>query len=205
MKNSSKSVKTLIAVVLFIILYLPISLVWDQIRPAYSRTLADIAEPVVNIIEFSDASYRIDVGQNEFLTVARVRVGGEYTRIGEYELEGARKADLVSYNLSLWVTMLLATGLFVDRRTLLKFLIITPLILIAWHVCDLTIFAKNTRWRLVKDLHDQYPAYIDYSYSWNWFWFWAQELNRRIIDPFLPLLLWLIFCARSFFVPSASR
>jgi hypothetical protein len=199
MRNLSRSAKLLIAIGLFIVLYMPVELLWVQVRPAYADFLAGVAEPVINLLEFSDTSYRVTAKEDNFEVVAHVRVGGQYSRAGQYELPGKRKLDLVTYNMSLWATLFLATVLFVNRRARLRYLIIAPLAIFVWHVCDLTIFAKNTKWILIKQLNGRFPAMVSYSLTWNWLWYWAQEFNRRIVDPFLPLLLWVVFCATSFF------
>ncbi len=204
MRNSSRRTKILIAVGLFIVLYLPVELLWEQARPAYAKVLAGIAEPVMNLVDFSNTTYRINIREDSFEVVARIRLGGNYSRRNVYELPGSRKLDMVTYNMSLWATLFLATVLFLDGRSRGRFLVIAPLVIFGWHVCDLVIFAENTRWILTKDLSASYPAMISYSLSWNWFWYWAQELNRRIIDPFLPLLLWIIICAKSFFRVTAT-
>jgi len=94
----------------------------------------------------------------------------------------------------------LATVVFIGPRARWQYLLVAPALIILWHVCDLMIFAKNTRWMLLVKLYEQFPAYVDYSFGWHWFWHWALELNRRIIDPFLPLLLWIVFCSKSFFL-----
>jgi hypothetical protein len=144
------------------------------------------------------------VDGGDYIVVARTSLPDNRRSGNVYKLNGTRKIDLVSYNSGLWAALLLATIAFVSPSGRWKFLLIAPIILFLWHLCDLTIFAKNTRWILVKDLNQQAPSLIDYSYSWHWFWYWAKELNRRIIDPFLPLLLWIIFCARSFFTLQES-
>jgi len=201
----SRSVKILIAIGLFIVLYLPVELVWEMVRPGYAGILAGVAEPVINLVDLSNTTYRVNAGEENFKIVARINSGGKHSRRNVYELPGNRKVDMVTYNMGLWATLFLATAAFLDRRSRLYFLIIAPLIIFCWHVCDLFIFAENTRWILTKDLSAQFPSLIQYSLSWNWIWYWAQELNRRIIDPFLPLLLWLIFCAGSFFGTSNAN
>ncbi len=205
MRNLSRSAKILLAVGLFVVLYLPVELLWVQVRPAYARILAGISEPVMNLLDFSNTTYRVNVKEDSFEIVARIRLGGTYSRRNVYELPGKRKLDLVTYNMSLWATLFLATVLFLDRRARLRYVIIAPIVIFAWHICDLIIFAENTRWILTKDLSAKFPTMIHYSFSWNWFWYWAQELNRRIIDPFLPLLLWIISCARRFFRNSGAE
>ena len=200
MKSLSKSAKIIAAVVLFAVLYVPVNLLWKQALPSYAGFLAGVGETAVNALEFSDTSYRVSVEQGDFKVVAHVAVGGRRSRLGEYELPGTRPTDLVTYNLSLWAALALATTVFIGPSARWRFLLIAPLIIFLWQLCDLTIFAKNTRWILVKDLNKQFPTVIDYSYSWHWLWYWAQELNRRIIDPFLPLLLWIVFCSKSFFL-----
>jgi len=198
MKSLSKPVRIFIIIILFAVIYVPVGLLWEKVLPLYSEILASLSEGIINAIEFSDTSYIITVDRGDFKVDARVAIGSGYSR-SRFQLSGTRPADLVTYNLSLWAAFFLASFAFQDRSARWRFLLISPVILVLWHICDLTIFAKNTRWILVRDLSEQYPSLIGYSLSWHWFWMWVLEFNRRIIDPFLPLLLWFVFCFRSFF------
>lgn len=200
MKNLSKPAKLLISAALFAACYIPINLVWEQVLPSYSQFVASASDTFVNMIEFSDTSYSISVEESNYRCMARVPVTDSNGSKKTYRLSGTRRTDMVAYNMSLWAALLLATVAFLKPSARWRFLLIAPVIIFLWHICDLTIFAKNTRWIIIKDLNGQNPSLIDYSYSWHWFWYWAKELNRRIIDPFLPILLWIIFCTKSYFV-----
>ena len=198
MRNLSKSARILIAILLFGILYVPTSLLWNMARPAWCRVLASVSQPIINIIEITDTSYRIEIEGGDFKLTARMAVKGKQSRPETYELSGTRKGDLVTYNLNLWAALFLATVAFIGKPARWKYLLLAPLIIVLFQFFDLAIFAKNTRWILVKDLSPKFPYAVDYNYSWHWFWYWAQELDRRILDPFLPLLLWIMFCVKSF-------
>ena len=204
MRSLSRPAKIFIIIALFAVFYLPTGWLWGKVLPSYSQVLATVSEWFVNAIETADTTYVITIVQGRFEVNAQVRIGRGYNR-QVFGLSGKRPTDLVSYNLSLWAALFLASCLFMGRSARWKFLLISPVVLILWHVCDLTIFAKNTRWILVRDLSREYPALIGYSVNWHWFWMWALELNRRIIDPFLPLLLWFVFCFKSFFALPATR
>ncbi len=188
------------AVAALAVLYFPINLLWMQVLPSYARIMAAIGEASSNAIEFSDTVYRFALEGGDFKVIARATVSGAQARSDSYELDGTRPADLVAYNLSLWAALALATAAFIGPKARWRYLLVAPALIILWHVCDLIIFAKNTRWMLLIKLNEQFPAYVDYSFGWHWFWHWALELNRRIIDPFLPLLLWIVFCSKSFLI-----
>lgn len=205
MRSLSPPIRIILVVVLLGLCYLPVAWLWGRMLPSYSRLIAAASESITNAIEFSDTSYRIAVDGSDFKVTARMRVMDGVVEKGRYEQSGDRPIDLVSYNLALWGALGLATILFVSAKARLRFLLIAPAIIIAWHLCDLMIFAKNTHWVLAKELHRQFPALVSYSFSWNWLWWWALELNRRIIDPFLPLALWLMFCLRSFLTVLSHR
>jgi hypothetical protein len=198
MRDLSKGAKIIIVVVLSGLLYLPAGWLWRQALPSYSRFLAATAQTVVNIIDWSPAKYAIIVNQNDFEVTVKHPLGTP-PNAKEYAQTGTRPTDLVSYNLSLWAALFLASVLFINARARWTFLIIPLVVLVVWHLCDLFIFAMNTHWVLVKYLNEHHPQLIDYGHARHYVWWWALELNRRIIDPFLPLLLWIIFCAKSFF------
>ncbi|HUV29857.1 MAG TPA: hypothetical protein VMY05_02015 [Acidobacteriota bacterium] len=201
----SRPVKIILVLVIFLVLYIPVGWLWGKALPAYSRFLASVSQTVTNAFESADTSYRITVDRGDFVVAARITVGGAYGRDQMFELPGNRPTDTVSYNLSLWAALFLATVVFIKPPARWRFLLIAPLLIVLWHICDLFIFAKNTRWILVKDLQQDYARYVSYSYNWHWFWMWALEFNRRIVDPFLPLALWFLFCFRSFFTLPAER
>jgi hypothetical protein len=203
MRSLSRPVKIVVVIALFVVLYVPTTLLWGKVLPSYSRVLTTVSAWFVNVIEATDTAYLVAIEGEDFKVTARVSVGSGFKR-STFQLTGTRPTDLVSYNLSLWVAFFLASFAFVGRSARWRFLLISPVIIVLWHVCDLTIFAKNTRWILVKDLSAEYPRLIGYSFNWHWFWMWALELNRRIIDPLLPLVLWFVFCFRSFFAAPAA-
>ena len=205
MRSLSPPIRIILVVAMFGLCYLPAAWAWGKMLPSYSRLIAGVSETLANAVEFSDASYRIAVDGPDFKVTVRMRVMDGVVEKGRYEQSGTRPTDLVSYNLALWGALGLATILFVSPKARLRFFLIAPAIIIVWHLCDLMIFAKNSHWVLTKELHRQFPALVAYSLSWNWWWWWTLELNRRIIDPFLPLALWLIFCLRSFLSLSSSR
>ncbi|MCP4569728.1 MAG: hypothetical protein GY841_19280 [FCB group bacterium] len=200
MTNLSKPIRIFVVIGLFCVLFIPIDVLWGKLRPGYSRVITPVAEFTANLIEFSDISYVMKTVDDNFSVDAQLTIGRQF-----YNKEGRRPADLVTYNLVLWAALFLSTFFFIDSRARLKFLIIAPIVLILWHLCDLTIFAKNAHWMLKQNLNQNYRGMIEYSHSWQWFWWWAFELNQKIIDPLLPILLWVIFCFRSFFSPSIRK
>jgi len=196
MKNLRAPAKIALVIVLFAVTYVPIELLWQRLLPTYSRLLSAVAESVANVIETRGSWYGVQVKGDDFVVEAYIALPGN--RSNQYSFDCTRPTNLVSYNIPLWAALATASAYFLKRKTRWKFLLLAPLIIVAWHVCDLTIFAKNARWMLLQDLHRQNPHFVDYNVKWQWFWWWLFELNRRIIDPFLPLLLWILFCARPF-------
>ncbi len=197
MKNLRALYRIVVVIALFIVTYVPIELLWQQLLPTYSEFLSGLAERIANTVETRGSWYSIRVKGDDFVVEAFIVLPGN--RSNQYSFDGTRPTNLVSYNLALWAALGIASAFFLNRKARWKFLLLAPLIVVAWHVCDLVIFAKNARWMLLQDLQRQDPHMVDYSAAWQWFWWWLFELNRRIIDPFLPLLLWILFCARSFF------
>ncbi len=198
MRNSSRQAKIGLALLLFVLLYGPAYWVWTAARPAYCQILANTAQRAANTFEFSDTAYRISIAGENFKGTANVVVRPPRGRESQFELGGERPTGEVTYNLGLWLALYAATLLFISPRARLWFGLGAPLGIMLWHLCDLFIFLKNTRWVLIKDLAREFPGIVIYSSSWNWFWWWWMELNDRIIDPLLPLALWIIICAPSF-------
>ncbi|MDD4051666.1 MAG: hypothetical protein PHR28_07205 [candidate division Zixibacteria bacterium] len=198
MKSLSRPAKAAVIVILFMILFFPVERLWSNVSLPYGRVLAAVVEPLVNALDVSDVSYRLTIDKEDFVVTARMTVIDHGRNLGQYEQTGLRPINLVSYNLSLWGALFLASFFFLPARARLRYLIIAPIIIVMWHVCDLAIFAQNTYWMLAEELHRQFPEAVPYRFLSNWLWWWTFELNRRIIDPFLPMLLWLIFCWKPF-------
>lgn len=198
MKNLSRQAKIGLTLLLFLLLYGPAYWAWTTVRPGYCQILANLAEGTANALEFSGATYRVTVAGDNFKGVANVAVRPPRGRESRFELGGERPTGEVTYNLALWLALMAATFLFIAPRSRLWFGIGAPFGIIVWHMCDLFILLKNTRWVLLKDLSTDFPEVVAYSGAWNWFWWWWMEINSRIIDPFLPLALWIILCGKSF-------
>jgi hypothetical protein len=198
MKGLSKGAKVFLILVLFGILCVPATWVWGKLVPSYNRLLASVGGTFINAVETTGATYTVAVDSTNFHVGVTVPVGLGPAQRGKYELQGKNPANMVSFNLILWAALLVATVAFVGWSARWKYLLIAPAVLFVWHIFDLAIFAKLTRWIAVKDVYRQYPNLVDYSYAWEWFWWWAKEFNRYIIVAFLPLLLWIVLCFRSF-------
>jgi hypothetical protein len=194
MKSLSKPAKAAVIIILFVALFFPVDWLWSTVSLSYGRFLAAVVEPLVNTLDLSDVSYHLTVDKGDFVVTAHLAVVDHGRTLGEYEQTGLRPVNLVSYNLSLWGALFLASAFFLPPRARYRYLIIAPIIIIIWHACDLSIFAQNTYWVLAKGLHRQFPETMPYRFLSSWLWWWTFELNRRIIDPFLPMLLWLIIC-----------
>jgi hypothetical protein len=113
MKNSSTLRKAAIVLVLFVVLFFPIEWAWGRVMISYGRFLAAAVEPVVNALDWSDASYRLTVDKEDVVVTARMTVRDHGRYLGEYEQVGLRPINLVSYNLGLWGALLLASAFFV--------------------------------------------------------------------------------------------
>lgn len=198
MKNSSTLRKAAIVLALFVVLFLPVEWAWRQVMISYGRFLAAAVEPAVNALDWTETSYRIGIDKKDFSVTARMTVRDRKRYLGEFEQIGLRPINLVTYNLILWGALFPASALFLPARARYRYLFIAPLVIVAWHACDLMIFTQNTYWVLAKELHRKFPAIVPYRFLSSWLWWWTFELNRRIIDPFLPMLLWMIFCWKSF-------
>ncbi len=205
MKSLSKPVKAVVIVILFVVLFFPVDRLWNNLSPSYSRLLVAVVEPLVNVLDLSNVSYRMTVDAENFIVTARMAVVDHGRDLGQYEQTGLRPINLVSYNLGLWAALFLASAFFLPPRARYRYLIVAPVVIILWHACDLAIFAENTYWMLAKGLNRQFPDAVSYRFLSSWLWWWTFELNRRIIDPFLPMLLWLIICWKSFVGYDRSR
>jgi hypothetical protein len=198
MRNLSKPAKAAIIIALFVILFLPMEWLWSKTSPSYARFIAGVVAPLVNALDPADVSYSVTTDPDNFVVTARRVVVDHGRNLGPYEQTGLRPINMVSYNLVLWAALGAASFLFLPARARYRYLIIAPAVIIAWHVCDVVIFTQNTYWMLIKDLNRQFPGAAPYRFLPSWLWWWGFELNRRIIDPFLPMLLWLIFCWKPF-------
>lgn len=196
-----RSTKVLLIVGAFLVCYLPLSWVWEKALPTYSGFVCVASESLVNTIELtSGIRHGLEITNEDFVIksdlVTRMPGRGR-VRLSQ---DGNRPYSLVSYNLTLWAGILISTCAFIDRKAILRYFVIGLVVLVAAHLFDLTIFVKNTRSILLSAVTRQYEIDVNYSYVWHRIWWWSLELNRRIIAPSLPLLLWIVLCWRSFYI-----
>lgn len=203
MKSLSRRARILIALALFVVSYLAVFWLWIRMLPAYGQFLAVASEGFVTAIESADTSYKIEFVDLSIQVKTRVAYGPPGSRKGRHARTAGRPINEVSYNLCLWAALFLATVPFVNSSSRWRFLLLGLILMVFWHVCDVTIYAKNCRWTILDSLHQDYPELVSYSSVWRWFWTWALVINLRIVDPLLPMFLWILFCARSFFAPTA--
>ncbi len=204
MRDLSRPLRLLLAALIFGVSYVLVHLLWSQGLPAYGDFLASISEDVINGLEGTQTSYRVVVDEAAFKVRVRVPYGPQSRpKARNLESEGRPVQD-VTYNICLWAALFAATAPFVNRSARLRFLLIGLGAMVLWHICDLTITAKNCRWIVMQSLHDDYGDATAHSSAWHWFWNWAYVFNIRIIDPFLPFLLWTIFCSRSLLAVSRT-
>lgn len=204
MKSLSRRNKTLIALVLFVVSYLAIYWLWVKAQPLYGRFLAAASDGIVNAIGATDTSYKIEFVDSVIQVKTRVSYGPPGKGMGRNSRGAGRQIDEVSYNLCLWAALLVATAPFVNSSSRWRFLLIGFVLMVFWHVCAVTICANYYRMLLIETLYHDYPDMVSYSSGWHWFWESALVLNLRIMDPLLPMFLWILFCSRSFFEPTAE-
>lgn len=192
------------ALALFILSYVAVFWLWVIAQPAYGRFLATASHGFINAIGAVDTSYRIEFVDSAIRVKMRVSYGPPGRGLARNAELTGRQINEVSYNLCLWGALFLATALFVNSTSRRKFLLIGPVLIIFWHVCAVTIYANFHRMRLIETLYLDYPDMVSYSPGWRWFWESALVLNLTIVDPLLPMFLWILFCARSFLAPTAK-
>lgn len=189
---------------MFAVSYVAVFWLWGKAQPAYGRFLAETSDLFVNATAATGTAYRINFVDSAIQVKMRVSYGPPHKGMGRNLRGAGRPIGEVSYNLCLWAALFLATSLFVNAASRMRFLLIGLVLTIFWHVCAVTILANYHRIKLIESLYRDYPDMVSFSPGWCWFWESALVLNLRIVDPFLPMFLWIFFCARSFFAPTAK-
>ncbi len=179
--------------------YFPAYFTWSKLLSPYAVLITNTSRKILKVCSNHNVVYEISLDSSNFMITAYL-LPQNHSVTKEIPVIGSKAIDEVTYNGSLWLALLLASLLFIPSSVWLRFFGFSLIILFLWHVLDIVIVAHYTGYKAIVFAEKLLNPKDLPSNNLLWSEIWEQSLffKTRILDPFLPLLLWIVFCSRTF-------